>query len=331
MKRFKLLISIAVFLALSVAGGLWLQGQNLRIQPQPSSQVTQLAAQALPVRKETPPVEAAISTPILPAPLTSPSMLTVNTSAVVAVTILITDPSLIPGSVNLLRIGATGTQPTILGVMHDDGLNGDAVAGDHIYTLQRTFDEPAASYVQLQVSAAFRTQLRRITSPLVQISVWGLLTDNNATFRATYPPGLYPNLNVGSQPGLYKLDSSPQSVDIGGGKPEDGSTPSTSGFSISVESDVFTGSSPFDINQWLALAYPGSDVASISNKTVDNQNAFEVIFQNEVGAGEPLVVVYHNGFVYQLSYASTYPLNSPSDAAGLQLFNEVLGNFTFTR
>ena len=79
----------------------------------------------------------------------TPSSITVNTPTTVTVTIPIPAPTLISNGVNLLRLGATG-MPTILGVMHDDGKNGDAVAGDHIYTLQVNFNEPSAGTVSFR-------------------------------------------------------------------------------------------------------------------------------------------------------------------------------------
>lgn len=63
----------------------------------------------------------------------------------------------IASGINLLRVD--GATPVILGAMHDDGLNGDAVAGDGIYTWQ--FTAASVSQMQLQASAAFRTVLRR--------------------------------------------------------------------------------------------------------------------------------------------------------------------------
>jgi hypothetical protein len=75
-------------------------------------------------------------------------MILAGTSTQVTVTIQITDPVLIPSSVNLLQLGPTGAQPTILGVMQS--------AGNGIYTLQKAFNTTVTGQIQLQVSAAFR-------------------------------------------------------------------------------------------------------------------------------------------------------------------------------
>jgi hypothetical protein len=105
------------------------------------------------------------------APSALPSALAVNTPARVTITIPIPDSTLISGGVNLLRLGALGQSSTILGQFHDDGLNGDAVAGDKVYSLQIIFNEPAPTTVRLQVSTAFRGLLQRVLSPVFNVAV----------------------------------------------------------------------------------------------------------------------------------------------------------------
>jgi hypothetical protein len=109
------------------------------------------------------------ATPTIGGARISPITLVVNTSAVVTVSVSIADPSLIQDSVNLIRLG--GAQPIILGQLHDDGQNGDAVAGDHTYTAQITFNESNIGQIQLQVSAAFRGLLQRVRLTLPPLFV----------------------------------------------------------------------------------------------------------------------------------------------------------------
>ena len=123
---------------------------------------------------------AAAATPTVGAPVATPSMIIVNTSTPVTVTVQITDPRLIPGSVNLLLLGATGTLPTILGVMQS--------AGNGIYTFQQVFNETTTGQIQLAVSAAFRGLLRRVLSSSVTISVWNHFTDANTGLSFSFPP-----------------------------------------------------------------------------------------------------------------------------------------------
>jgi hypothetical protein len=77
------------------------------------------------------------------------------------------EPTLISGGLNLLRVDTS--PPSVVGVMHDDGLKGDAVAGDGIYTL--LFTASSVGQMQLQVSAALRAQVRRPKSPISTVPI----------------------------------------------------------------------------------------------------------------------------------------------------------------
>jgi hypothetical protein len=92
------------------------------------------------------------------------------------VTTSITDPALIPESVNLQKIDASGRVLAILGTLHDDGLNFDAVAGDQIYSLSTTIFENTPSALRVRVSAAFRGSLLRVYSAPLTINVTGTAT-----------------------------------------------------------------------------------------------------------------------------------------------------------
>jgi hypothetical protein len=314
----------AVIIGLIVVGAMWLYGEQRQqraplsssVQPQSSTSAQALALQAA----------RATSTATVATPIASPIFITVNTSTLVTITVQALDATLIPDSINLLRLGAAGTQPTILGVMHDDGLNGDAVAGDHIYTLQKVFSEATVGQIQLQVSAAFHRQLRRVASQILEFPVWGVLTDPTSRFMAPYPPGLY-NLSNSSTPTSFSLESSPGGVAIGGVAPEDGSNATTSGFSIIIQVSPYNTS--FDINTWLATAAPYSEIDTLATTTIAGVSAYVITFKNQVGAGRPTAVVYHQGSVYQISYASTFAPGSVADQNGVNAFNSILQNFTF--
>jgi hypothetical protein len=85
----------------------------------------------------------AISTPTV-----TPPNLTVNQPIQVTASCKIYtspgDPALLAEGVNLVRLTATGAAASIVGLMHDDGLNGDATAGDGVFTYQYTDTESAA-------------------------------------------------------------------------------------------------------------------------------------------------------------------------------------------
>ena len=98
----------------------------------------------------------------------SPMTAVIGTSTQVTVTASITDPSLVTGGANLLQLNPNGTT-TILGTLHDDGLNGDAFAGDLVFSVVVTLNSATASQVQLQVSAAFKGVLQRVKSPVLSV------------------------------------------------------------------------------------------------------------------------------------------------------------------
>src|SRR6266581_297211 len=98
----------------------------------------------------------------------TPTTAVIGIPTQVSVQASITDPSLIPNSVNLLQLNTDGTS-TMLGSLHDDGLNGDAFAGDLVFTLVVTLNEPSASQIQLQVSAAFKGALQTVKSPIMNV------------------------------------------------------------------------------------------------------------------------------------------------------------------
>src|SRR5882724_2009507 len=118
----------------------------------------------------------------------SPTVVPANTPTQVKVTVLITDTSLIAGSVNLLRLDSSGKAIATLGTLHDDGLSGDAVAGDNILTLVLSVNEPAAGRIGLKVSAAFRGVLQRPFSSTVSLDVSSIASPLAITATATPPP-----------------------------------------------------------------------------------------------------------------------------------------------
>jgi hypothetical protein len=102
------------------------------------------------------------------AAATAASAVLINgTYQVTATAQLSGNPALIAKGLNLLRVD--GATPTVVGVMHDDGLNGDAVANDGIYTL--LFSASSVAPMQLQSAAAIQAQVHRLKSPVVIVSV----------------------------------------------------------------------------------------------------------------------------------------------------------------
>src|SRR5690349_16805202 len=99
------------------------------------------------------------NTPTIPAPILLPNVLTVNAPTRIVATVLITDPTLNPASVELYRINAG--QSVLVGKMNDEGRDGDQKPGDRVFTITFTLNEGQVGLFGFQVSAAFRG----LTSP----------------------------------------------------------------------------------------------------------------------------------------------------------------------
>jgi hypothetical protein len=104
-------------------------------------------------------------------PSLNPSVVTAGTASEVTVTVSITDPKYLAGSGNVQRLRPDGTIQAVVGTLRDDGLNGDAVAGDKIYSARLTVQEPAAGSVRYQVSAAFSGEIKRSFSTPMTLTV----------------------------------------------------------------------------------------------------------------------------------------------------------------
>jgi hypothetical protein len=170
MRNSKILLTLVIGLALA-AGGVWLYAQSkpfassIAVQ---NSESPRTASQSGVSTSRTAALPS--SAPSFGTAAAFPSVLIANIPTMVTVTVPIPDSSLIPNSVNFLQLGSTGTQPILLGHLHDDGLNGDAAAGDGIYTLEVTFTQPAGQFAVV-VSAGFRGHLERLFSNQINIAV----------------------------------------------------------------------------------------------------------------------------------------------------------------
>ena len=72
-------------------------------------------------------------------------------------------PRVIPGGVYLFRLDSANRFAAVLGVMHDDGANGDATAGDGVFSLRVTAAETLTE-LRVQVSAPFSGMSKRIAT-----------------------------------------------------------------------------------------------------------------------------------------------------------------------
>jgi hypothetical protein len=111
------------------------------------------------------------SSPIVgPLNTASPTLLSPGVSTTMLLTSLVS-PTPTAGSVNLIRLNSPNTPATIVGIMHDDGANGDAVGGDGIYSLTVTLNEVAQGTFALESSASFKGVLKRVISAPLYFTV----------------------------------------------------------------------------------------------------------------------------------------------------------------
>src|SRR5690242_1035692 len=103
---------------------------------------------------------AAVHAATIGAVAVTPNTAPAGVATAVTATATITDPTLIPSTVALQQLDSAG-HVTTLGSLHDDGLNGDAVAGDKIFSLRVTIFQANPGSVSLRVSAGFQGSLLR--------------------------------------------------------------------------------------------------------------------------------------------------------------------------
>jgi hypothetical protein len=140
----------------------------------------------------------------------APSTASVGVATNLLVTSIITDPSLVAGSVNLQQLDANGQVIAVLGTLHDDGLNGDAIANDGAYSFQTTLYETAPAQIKYRVSASFKGSLLRSFSPPIVVNVAGtavnvsIQTPANLTYTNTSPVNVVGR--VGDPHALVKIN-----------------------------------------------------------------------------------------------------------------------------
>lgn len=103
----------------------------------------------------------------------TPASVTRNVATDVLFTARITDPRVIAGGVNLLKTDASGRTLATVGTLRDDGTNGDALAGDQVFSAVLSIRETTVGAVYYRVSAAFERILRRTLSDLMRVDVTG--------------------------------------------------------------------------------------------------------------------------------------------------------------
>ena len=129
-------------------------------------------------------------------PTVEPAAVRIGVADKVRIWADISDPNVIAAGVNLLKMGAPGTSPTVVGVLKDDGTGGDEIAGDGRFTIELAVNEPAARTLLYRISAPFKGTLRRTLTPDLPLAVV-------ANRAPTAVPGAHQAVRTGA---LVQLD-----------------------------------------------------------------------------------------------------------------------------
>lgn len=119
----------------------------------------------------------------------APTTIGAGLTTPVLFTVQVTDQSLLPGGVTLLKVDASGKTLSTIGLMRDDGLGGDVVSGDKTFSYRLNISEPTTGLLSFRASVALRGFLQRYQSAPVTLNVWNRIVDSNAGFSALYPAG----------------------------------------------------------------------------------------------------------------------------------------------
>ncbi len=129
-------------------------------------------------------------------PFVNPVVIKQATSTTVTISAYIPDQNLIANSINLLRLApTTGKVIATLGTLNDNGINGDLVASDKVFSIQVNFNEQNPGQIKLQVSAALKGVLKRILSEVFTINVLNISAVND--FTTSYNSGVMSSFNSG--------------------------------------------------------------------------------------------------------------------------------------
>ena len=120
-----------------------------------------------------------LASPAIENPQADPSALMVGLGQDIIIGAYIPDLTLIHGSVYLWRLDEANKPIAKLGVLHDDGMSGDKIAGDRVFSIRVNFQESNPGYVRLRITAAFKKMLKRVQSDIIAIHVWKSLTVAN--------------------------------------------------------------------------------------------------------------------------------------------------------
>ena len=101
------------------------------------------------------------SAPTVDSPNLDPGVIRIGVPTQVTVTVKITDPTLIPSSVNLQRLDQNNNVIGVLGNLNP--------VGNNIFSITKTFNESVEKSIYLRVSAGFRGLMKRVFSSTITL------------------------------------------------------------------------------------------------------------------------------------------------------------------
>ncbi len=196
------------------------------------------------------------------------------------------------------------------------------VAANQAQSVQLLFSIPTAAALgtydgTLQLKSGTTTFPQTVK---VIVNVWPRVTDAQLGISLQYPPSLFV-VRPNERPDELLIQSSASRINLGGFLPE-GSTETLSGFIIGVSRRGYP--KTFTLTQWLLDTYPYSTVATSSVISISGIQSYRITFQEEIGAGEPTLVIPTGGDVIEITYASTFDPSSIEDQNGMAIYNKVL-------
>ena len=128
-------------------------------------------------------LEVKPSTHIVEFLTVNPDGIFVNEPTLVTITIqIVADPDLIPSDIRLLRLDENNVPIATLSLLHDDGSNGDALAGDGTFTSQVEFNESNLGQIRLRVSVPYTSPPNPVLSDILTVTV--VEPDTEESFNA---------------------------------------------------------------------------------------------------------------------------------------------------
>ncbi len=123
----------------------------------------------------------------------TPATVPVGQGTPVIVTAVITDPAVLAAGVQVQRYDSQGRVVGVLGLLNDDGANGDELAGDKTFSGRLTVYELAPGTFTMRVSAAFQGRILRVLSAPLTLtatgtaSTIGITSPTNLDYRNVSP------------------------------------------------------------------------------------------------------------------------------------------------